>query len=66
LARIGHLHKFDVQYRRVPDAVQREAQRSAAPLIRDPGFMAERNGVPGLQRITFVLRRARDTRDFTA
>ena len=37
---------------RVPDAVQREAKRSGAPLIRDPGFLIESNRVPGLHCIT--------------
>ena len=50
---------------RIPDAVQREAQRNGASLIRDPYSASVGAWVPVLQRTTarfaLVLRCARDT-----
>jgi len=45
---------------RVPDAVQREAKRNGAPLIRDRSRLRVRNG-PGSAPQHSVLRCARDT-----
>jgi len=48
---------------RVPDTAQREAERSDAPLIRDPKVRETKLG-PGSAAHRFALRCARDTEQF--